>query len=89
MNDEGDFIDFNIPKLKKFLKQQTNWTFHQEIKQILKEYFQDFPALQNLCKEFTGLNLFNVICMQQKFYFRFKNQLPKRVYKTKKKSNLS
>ena len=48
-NDEEDFIDFNL--IKKFLKKQTNLTFHQEIKHILKEYFQDFPLLQNLYKE--------------------------------------
>lgn len=52
--EENFEINFNLPKLRKLLQKQTNMTFHQEIKQILKDYFQDFPLLQNLCKEIGG-----------------------------------
>ena len=55
-NEEEDFeINFIIPKLRKFLQKQTNATFHQEIKQILKNYFQEFPPVNNLCEESKGL----------------------------------
>ena len=52
---EEEFEDFfSLQKLRNFIKQQTNLTFHQEIEQILKDYFEKFPpplVKPNKCRE--------------------------------------
>ena len=65
--DKQEFEDFfNLQKIRNFLKQQTNVTFQQEIKQILKEYFQEYPPIvppQNPCNESK---------IKKKNFFKFK-----------------